>query len=132
MEMIIVLAIIALLMGLVIANLSPIQGVAQEKRARADILSLKEALAAYQLQTGTLPTTEQGLKALWQKPTTDPIPDQWRKIMDDEVVDPWSHPYQYSNPGKHNADGYDVWSTGSGDGRMFGNWKDTPGETTSP
>ena len=31
-------------------------------------------------------------------------------------VDPWNHPYQYSNPGKHNSDGYDVWSNGSGDG----------------
>jgi len=131
MEMIIVLAIIALLMGLVIANLNPIRGVAEEKKTRADILSLGEALSAYQLQTGSLPTTDQGLKALWEKPTTAPIPDQWRKIMDEEVVDPWDHPYQYQYPGKHNTDGYDVWSNGSGDGRVFGNWKDSGSEATS-
>ena len=126
MEMIIVLSIIALLMGLVIMNLSPIQGVAQHKKAQADILALKEALSAYQLQTGVLPTSDQGLKVLWQKPTTDPIPDQWRKIMDEEVVDPWGRPYHYLNPGKHNPDGYDVYSTGStgqdGGDDEIGNW----------
>jgi general secretion pathway protein G len=127
MEMIIVLSIIALLMGLVIMNLSPIQGVAQGKKAQADILALKEALSAYQLQTGSLPTTDQGLKALWEKPTTEPVPDQWRKIMDEEVLDPWGHPYKYLNPGKHNTDSYDVYSTGpdgqDGADDNIGNWK---------
>ena len=127
MEMIIVLSIIALLMGLVIMNLNPIKGVAETKKVQADILALKEALSAYQLQTGSLPTTDQGLKALWQKPTTDPIPDQWHKIMDEEVVDPWGHSYKYQNPGKHNTDGYDVYSTGpdgqDGADDNIGNWK---------
>jgi len=127
MEMIIVLSIIAMLMGLVIMNLNPIKGVAERKKVAADILSLKEALSAYQLQTGTLPTTDQGLKALWQKPTTDPIPDQWHKIMDEEVLDPWGRSYKYVNPGKHNPDGYDIYSTGEdgqdGGDDNIGNWK---------
>ncbi len=133
MEMIIVLSIIALLMGLVIMNLNPIKGVAETKKVQADILALKEALSAYQLQTGTLPTSAQGLKSLWHFPTEDPIPDQWHKIMDEEVVDPWGHSYKYSNPGKHNPDGYDVYSMGE-DGQdgaddNIGNWstaKPTP------
>jgi general secretion pathway protein G len=126
MEMIIVLSIIALLMGLVILNLSPITGVAQERKARADILALREALSAYQLQTGSLPTTDQGLKALWSKPTIEPVPDNWRKVMDEEVVDPWGHPYQYQVPGKHNPDSYDVFSLGQsgqlGADDNIGNW----------
>jgi len=128
MEMIIVLTIIALLMGLVIMNLGGIGDVAKIKKTQADILAFKEALSTYQLQTGTLPTTDQGLKALWQKPTTDPIPDQWHRIMDEEVLDPWGRSYKYLNPGKHNTDGYDVYSTGpdgqDGGDDNIGNWKD--------
>ena len=130
MEMIIVLTIIALLMGLVIMNLSGIGDVAKIKKTQADILAFKEALSTYQLQTGTLPTTDQGLKALWQKPTTDPVPDQWHRIMDEEVLDPWGHSYKYLNPGKHNTDGYDVYSTGpdgqDGGDDNIGNWKAMP------
>ena len=73
MEMLIVLAIIALLMGMVIMNLSPISKVAEDRKAAADILTFKEMLAAYELDNGTLPTTEQGIKALWSKPTVEPI-----------------------------------------------------------
>ena len=130
MEMIIVLTIIALLMGLVIMNLGGIGDVAKIKKTQADILAFKEALSTYQLQTGTLPTTDQGLKALWAKPTTDPIPDQWHRIMDEEVLDPWNHSYKYQNPGKHNTDGYDVYSTGpdgqDGSDDNIGNWKAKP------
>jgi general secretion pathway protein G len=127
MEMIIVLTIIALLMGLVIMNLSGIGDVAKIKKTQADVLAFREALSTYQLQTGTLPTNEQGLKALWAKPTSDPVPDQWHRIMDEEVLDPWGHSYKYLNPGKHNTDGYDVYSTGpdgqDGGDDNIGNWK---------
>ena len=126
MEMIIVLSIIALLMGLVIMNLSPIQGIAQERKAKADIQALKIALSAYQLQTGAYPTQEQGLKSLWAKPTVEPIPDNWRPVMEEEVLDPWNHSYQYLNPGKHNPDRYDVFSMGpdgqTGTDDDIGNW----------
>jgi general secretion pathway protein G len=127
MEMIIVLSIIALLMGLVIMNLGGVQDVAKIKKAQADLIALREALSTYEVQTGTLPTTDQGLKALWAKPTTDPVPDQWHKIMDEEVLDPWGHSYKYQNPGKHNTDGYDVYSMGpdgqDGTEDDIGNWK---------
>jgi general secretion pathway protein G len=126
MEMIIVLGIIALLMGLVIMNMSGFGDIAKIKKTQMDIQAFKEALSAYELQTGTLPTTEQGLKALWEKPTVDPVPDQWHKVMDQEVLDPWGHSYKYSNPGKHNPDKYDVYSMGQ-DGQDgteddIGNW----------
>jgi general secretion pathway protein G len=128
-EMLLVLMIISLLMGLVIYSLSGVQGDAQRQKARADILTLREGLTAYQMECGTLPTTEQGLKALWSKPTIEPIPPHWSKQMDDEVLDPWGHPYQYLNPGKHNPDRYDLFSMGP-DGQtdpthIIGNWSDS-------
>ena len=93
---------------------------------QADLLAFKEMLATYQLENGTLPTTEQGIKALWSKPTVEPIPPRWRKQLDEETLDPWGHPYQYRNPGKHNPDSYDVFSMGE-DGLPdtdddIGNW----------
>lgn len=126
MEMIIVLTIIALLTGLVIATLSPIGDIAKVKKAMADIQSLKVALSAYQLETGAYPTQEQGIKSLWAKPTVEPIPDNWRPVMEEEVKDPWEHEYQYYNPGKHNPDKYDVFSMGpdgqAGTDDDIGNW----------
>jgi general secretion pathway protein G len=135
-EMLIVLSIIALLMGLVILSLQNVTGDAQRQKAKADILALREALAAYQLDSGSLPTTEQGLSVLWSKPTVEPIPAQWHKQMDEEVLDPWQHPYQYRNPGKHNPDKYDVFSMGA-DGQPdtdddIGNWSDAKSDSNKP
>jgi len=130
MEMLIVLSIIALLMGMVIYNLTGVNDVAQAQKVQSDILTFKEALASYQLESGSLPTTEQGLKALWEKPTAEPVPDRWKAMMDEETKDPWGHSYQYLNPGKHNPDRYDIFSMGP-DGLPYtdddiGNWKSAP------
>jgi general secretion pathway protein G len=129
MEMLIVLTIIALLMGMVIFQVSDLSGGAKREKAQTDILAFKEMLAGYQLDNNTLPTTEQGIKALWSKPTVEPIPPRWQKKLDQEVLDPWGHPYQYLNPGKHNPDNYDVYSMGP-DGLPdtdddIGNWPDS-------
>jgi general secretion pathway protein G len=130
MEMLIVLTIIGLLMGMVIYHLSGVSEMAQAEKVDSDLLSFKELLAAYQLESGTLPTTEQGLKALWEKPTVEPVPDRWKAMLDGETKDPWGHSYEYLNPGKHNPDRYDIWSMGP-DGQSdtdddIGNWKKAP------
>jgi len=126
MEMLIVLSIIALLMGMVIFKVSDLAKTAKPQRVTADILTFKEMLAAYELDNGTLPTTEQGLKALWAKPTAEPIPPRWHAELDSEILDPWNRPYKYINPGKHNPDKYDIYSMGE-DGLPdtpddIGNW----------
>jgi len=129
MEMLIVLSIIALLMGMVIFHMTGINETAQKQKVQSDLLGFKEMLAAYQLESNTLPTTEQGLKALWSKPTVEPIPQHWRAMLESETLDPWGHSYQYKNPGKHNPSRYDVYSMGP-DGVPdntddIGNWQDT-------
>ena len=129
MEMLIVLSIIALLMGLVIFKVSDLTSSARPEKVHADLLTFKEMLAAYQLDNGSLPTTEQGIKVLWSKPTVEPIPPRWRKQLDEETLDPWGHSYVYRYPGKHNPDGYDLFSMGE-DGLPdtdddIGNWNDT-------
>jgi len=128
MEMIIVLTIIALLMSMVIFQVTTMSAGSEKTKVRADILAFKEMLASYQLDNGTLPTTEQGLKALWSKPTVEPIPPHWHAVLEEETLDPWGHSYQYRNPGTHNPDSYDVFSMGP-DGLSdtdddIGNWPD--------
>jgi general secretion pathway protein G len=132
MEMLIVLTIIALLMGMVIFQVRDLTAGAKPEKVKADLLTFKEMLATYQLDNGSLPTSEQGIKALWSKPTVEPIPPRWRKQLDEETLDPWGHPYQYRNPGKHNPDSYDLFSMGE-DGLPdtdddIGNW---PGAKTA-
>jgi general secretion pathway protein G len=131
MEMIIVLTIIALLVALAMSTLTGTTDTAREEAARANVLALKTALYSYQLQCGSLPTQDQGLKALWEKPTIEPVPARWRaQFSEDEGTDPWNRPYKYLNPGKHNPDSFDVYSTGSdgvdGAADNIGNWKDAP------
>jgi general secretion pathway protein G len=125
-EMLIVLSIIALLVGMAIYNLTGVNEGAKEQKVQADLLAFKELLAAYELQNGNLPTTEQGIKALWTRPTDEPVPPHWRALLEKETLDPWGHPYQYLYPGKHNPERYDVWSMGP-DGQTdtaddIGNW----------
>jgi general secretion pathway protein G len=126
-EMIIVLTIIGLLVGMAMYNLGDVGASAKIQKVKADLLTFKELLAEYQLDNGSLPTTDQGIKIFWTRPTIDP-PPHWRALLDQETLDPWGHPYQFLNPGKHNPDRYDVWSLGP-DGKTdtdddIGNWTD--------
>ncbi len=131
MEMIIVLTIIALLVALAMNSLTGVGETAKGQKAAADISAFKTALLAYQLQCGSMPTNEQGLKALWARPTAEPIPSHWSaQFSDEQALDPWGHPYQYVIPGKHHPESFDVFSMGP-DGLPntaddIGNWKDAP------
>lgn len=129
MEMIIVLTIIALLVALAMNTLTGVGDTAKEEAARANVSAFKTALYSYHLQCGDYPTQDQGLKALWEKPTAEPVPARWRAMFSEEQGnDPWNHPYQYRIPGKHNPDSFDVFSFGPDgveDEKSIGNWKDT-------
>jgi general secretion pathway protein G len=134
MEMIIVLTIIALLMGLAIFNLTGFTESAQKQKVKGDILTIKEELSLYQLNCGSLPTNEQGLKALVTKPTIEPVPQNWISCAKEETLDPWGHPYQYRIPARKSSDEYDLFSMGK-DGLPdtdddIGNWQSA--DTSSP
>ena len=68
---------------------------AKQARVKADFMAISAALATYRLNAGHFPTTAQGLQALIEKPTKEPIPGRWRKIMEKHPVDPWGSPYGY-------------------------------------
>lgn len=90
-------------------------------KASEDIETIGIALDTYAKDNGVYPSTEQGLKALWEKPEEPPYPTNWISAYLDEPIikDPWGREYIYICPGIHNKYGYDLISFGS-DGREGG------------
>lgn len=120
-ELMVVLAIIGMMAALVVPN---VMGRADEARtvaARTDIGSLYQALKFYRLDNHRYPTAEQGLRALVARPTTEPVPQNWKPYLDKLPADPWGNPYQYLNPGVRSE--VDVLSWGA-DGKLGGEGRD--------
>lgn len=61
----------------------------------ADLQSLSSALRTYKINTGRYPSTEQGLQALVERPTTPPLPDDWVQMMTKVPTDPLKNEYRY-------------------------------------
>jgi general secretion pathway protein G len=110
-EMLVVVTIIALFAALVAPRMLHRADAARAAAARAQINSFMTALGAYKLDTGTFPTTEQGLQALRVAP---PGVNQWQgPYLPAEIpVDPWGRAYLYKFPGDH-GDEPDVVSYGA-------------------
>ena len=115
-EILVVIVVIAILATLVAPNIFQHVGAAKSATAKSQIEMLGAALDAYRLDNGQYPTTEQGLAALWEKPTIDP-PTNWRS------PDPWGRPYVYLAPGQVNPSGYDLMTYGA-DGKPGGEGED--------
>jgi len=111
-EIMLVLGIIAVLVGSAIYLLSGNVDVAKEQRVDTDVQAIKTQLKVYEMQNYTFPSTEQGLEALVTKPTTEPVPRKWRRLLESVPLDPWGTPYHYEYPGKRNPDSYDLISLG--------------------
>ena len=80
-EIMLVLGIIAVLVGSAIYALSGNIDIAKEQRVTSDIQAISMQLRTYEMLNFRKPTTEQGLKALVQMPSSDPKPIHWRKLM---------------------------------------------------
>ncbi|ACL70617.1 type II secretion system major pseudopilin GspG [Halothermothrix orenii] len=88
---------------------------AKQTAARNQLEILEVALDNYRLDNGRYPTTQQGLKALIEKPTISPIPQNWDGpyLEKKEIpLDPWGNEYNYLSPGNYNTHKYDLWSYG--------------------
>jgi general secretion pathway protein G len=112
MEIMLVVAIIAVIAGGVIVKMTGALDVAKIQRTEQDINNLYSALKLYEARNYQMPDQSQGLEALVSPPTTGARPANWTKLMDSMPVDPWNTPYQYRNPGKRDPSGVDVFSFG--------------------
>lgn len=112
LEIMLVVTIIGLLLGAAIYKMAPSVGVAKSVRTQADISAIRTSLLSYAGMNGFYPTTEQGLRALVSKPTTEPMPARWMQFREDVPKDAWGSDYVYRCPGLKNPDKYDLYSAG--------------------
>jgi general secretion pathway protein G len=127
LELLVVMVIIGLLAGIVAPRYFSQVGKSRVKAARAQIDSLDKALEQFRIDTGRLPTTEEGLVALNSAP---PGMTGWEGPYLKRALpsDPWGHPYVYVQPGTHQNDfdlesyGRDGQPGGSDEDADLGNW----------
>ncbi|TKB82260.1 MAG: type II secretion system protein GspG [Nitrospira sp.] len=99
-EIMVVVAILAILAALVVPRVMGRTDEAKRTAAKVQIRNIEGGLQLYKLDTGVYPSTEQGLKALVDKPSTGVIPKKWKpegylaKVPDD----PWGNVYKYVSP----------------------------------
>jgi len=114
-EIMVVVIIIGILAALVIPQFAGRTEDAKKAAAHTQIDSLfGSALDMYEADNGNYPTTEQGLDALRNQPSSEPAPKNWKGpyLKSDVPNDPWGTPYVYTSPGVHNPSSYDLASNG--------------------
>lgn len=111
LELLVVMVIIGLLASYVGPKFFTQIGKSEIKAARAQLDALDKALAAYRIDMGHFPSTEQGLSALVAKPGDEA---KWAGPYLAKAVplDPWGHSYVYQAPGLAGHD-YELGSLGS-------------------
>ena len=100
-EVLVVVAILGILAAIIVPRVMDRPDEAKRVAARADIGAIVQALKLYRLDNGFYPTTDQGLAALVQRPTTNPAPGNWKQggYLERLPKDPWGSDYQYLQPG---------------------------------
>ena len=102
---------------------------ARVAKANNDIQALGGALDIYRLDNFVYPTTDQGLDALVNTPTSSPEPPNWKQggYIKKLSKDPWGNEYLYLNPGEHGET--DIYSLGAdgapggeGPNKDIGSW----------
>lgn len=118
-EIMVVMVILGLLVAIVAPNLMGRSDQARVTVAKTQMKQVGNALDLYKLDNSRYPSTEQGLRALVEKPTGSPEPRNWSPegYMPSLPEDPWGNPYDYSSPGITGP--YDLISYGA-DGREGG------------
>ena len=120
-ELLIVVVILGLLSAFVAPRYFSQVGKSEVQMTRAQIDAFEKALDQYRLDMRRYPTTEQGLRALVEKPSAD---QAWQGpyLKKREVPnDPWGRPYVYRAPSTVSE--YELISYGR-DGRPGGSGED--------
>ena len=110
-EIMVVVVIMGILAALVVPKLMGRTDDARIIAAKQDIATVMQALKLYKLDNQRYPTTEQGLKALVEKPAGLESWDGPYIKKKESLIDPWGEPYHYRHPGTGKE--FDIYSLGS-------------------
>jgi general secretion pathway protein G len=101
-ELMVVIVILGLLAALVAPKFLKSGEEAKLTTTQVQMKNIEQALKLYKLHNSVYPTTEQGLKALVEKPETEPVPKNWKGPYLDKVPkDAWGNDFIYVSDGKH-------------------------------
>ena len=133
-EVMVVVAILAILAAVVVPRVMDEPAKARKAKAAQDIRAIESALDLYKLDNFRYPSTDQGIKALVERPSGGPEPKNYKEggYLRQVPRDPWGNPYQYLNPGEHGeVDIYSFGADGSPGGEDenadIGNWNTNGG-----
>lgn len=125
-ELMVVIVILGLLAAMVLPNVFGNKEIADRQKVVSDITAYENALEMYRLDNSRYPTTDQGLDALVNKPSLDPIPRNFRSegYVKRLANDPWGNEYLLLQPGENGR--IDIYSVGldgeDGTEDDIGNW----------
>src|SRR5580692_10567855 len=89
-EVMVVVVILGILAAIIVPKVMSRPEQARIVKVKQDILAIQSALDLYKLDSGLYPTTDQGLQSLANKPSTQPIPRNWKAdgYLQDVPMDP--------------------------------------------
>lgn len=108
-ELLLVLVILAVLAGVAVPIYMGQAKEAKVKATRTSIGMIKQALATYEVQQESFPTTDQGLDALVHQPEGA---SDWHPYLDKLPLDAWNQPFVYHCPASNGTGFYDLYSIG--------------------
>lgn len=116
-EIMVVVTILGLIATIVTVNVLGRLDQAKVTAAKTQIKNLETALDEYRRDNGFYPTTDQGLKALVEKPASGRVPTSYPKggyLKGGSVPkDPWSCDFLYFSPGTHGSNPVEITSLGA-------------------
>ena len=132
-EIMVVVVILGILAAIVAPNVMSRIGDAQKTKVTSDIRTIETALNLYRMDNFRYPTTEQGIKSLYEKPNDSSVRN-WKQggyLDSGASKDPWGNEYRYVYPGAHGKE-FDIFTFGAdnqegGEGldADIGNWTPT-------
>ena len=96
-EIMVVVVILAILGTFAVSNIFDRPDQARITKAQHDIRTLESALEMYRMDNFVYPSSDQGLRALVERPQSSPEPRNWRSggYMRTLPQDPWGNDYVY-------------------------------------
>jgi general secretion pathway protein G len=127
MEVMLVIAILALLVAFVVPSYLNVAQDARIKNTQNTVMALSRVIQMYYLNVGAFPKE---LKDLVEKPGDEAVAAKWQGPYlenPDMLKDSWGQDLKYKCPGEYNAQSYDLWSVGpdgqDGNEDDVTNWK---------
>ena len=115
-ELMVVVAVIAILAGLTLATLGNVNRKGAESRARSEVAALAAAIDAYRLEFGAYPSNQTVLyRELTGQGTVNTNKIYFEPTAgiatNNQFVDPWGSAYNYATNATYNVGFFDLWTT---------------------